>query len=138
MLPLGGKNRKDVAGYDLLSLFVGSEGTLGVVTQATLRLLPLPKHRVLLWASFSRARTPPSAPWRGSTPAAPEPSACEFMERRAAEVSAEWLSLPLPADAEAHLFVEADGFDEAVVARDAERIGEMLARRPAPRTSASR
>ena len=53
VLSLGGKNRKDVAGYDLVSLFVGSEGTLGVVTQATLRLLPLPSHRRLLWASFA-------------------------------------------------------------------------------------
>jgi glycolate oxidase subunit GlcD len=125
VLPLGGKNRKDVAGYDLLSLFVGSEGTLGVVTQATLRLLPLPNHRVLLWASFSREDAALGAVARLYAGGA-EPSACEFMERRAAEVSAEWLSLPLPADAEAYLFVEADGFDEAVVARDAERIGEML------------
>ena len=53
VLALGGKNRKDVAGYDLLSLFVGSEGTLGVVTQATLRLVPLPSHRRLPWASFA-------------------------------------------------------------------------------------
>ena len=125
VLALGGKNRKDVAGYDLLPLFVGSEGTLGVVTQATLRLVPLPSHRRLLWASFPAESMALSAVARlyqsGS-----EPSACEFMERRAAAVSAAWLAMPLPADADAHLFVEADGFEEDTVARDAERFGEIM------------
>jgi len=125
VLALGGKNRKDVAGYDLVSLFVGSEGTLGVVTQATLRLLPSPSHRRLLWASFAEEEK--------ALAAVPllfaegrEPSACEFMERRAAEVSAASLAIQLPADAEGHLFVEADGFDEGTVERDAERFGEIL------------
>ena len=125
VLPLGGKNRKDVAGYDLLSLFVGSEGTLGVVTQATLRLLPLPAERRLLWASFAREEQALAAVatiYAGG----PEPSACEFMERRAAEVSADQLSLALPADADAHLFVEVDGFEATAIAADAERIGQML------------
>ena len=125
VLALGGKNRKDVAGYDLLSLFVGSEGTLGVVTQATLRLMPLPSHRRLLWASFAeeeKALAAVSLLFLSGR----EPSACEFMERRAAEVSAASLSLQLPADANAHLFVEADGFEEDVVERDTERFGEML------------
>ena len=125
VLELGGKNRKDVAGYDLLPLFVGSEGTLGVVTRATLRLIPLPSHRRLLWASFADEALALQAVARlymqGS-----EPSACEFMERRAAEVSAAHLSMVLPADANAHLFVEADGFDEDAVTRDAETFGEIL------------
>ena len=125
VLPLGGKNRKDVAGYDLLSLFVGSEGTLGVVTQATLRLLPLPSERRLLWASFSREDQALAAVARLYA-SGPEPSACEFMERRAAEVSAESLSLALPADADAHLFVEVDGHEANAISSDAERIGQEL------------
>jgi glycolate dehydrogenase FAD-linked subunit len=48
----GGKNIKDVAGYDLTSVFVGSEGTLGLVTEATLRLLPLPPPKLTLIAFF--------------------------------------------------------------------------------------
>lgn len=125
VLDLGGKNRKDVAGYDLVSLFVGSEGTLGVITQATLRLLPLPAHRRLLWASFADEGKALAAVTRLYGRGA-EPSACEFLERRAAEVSAVWLGLALPADADAHLFVEADGFEEDAVASDAERFGEVL------------
>ena len=125
VLDLGGKTRKDVAGYDLLSLFVGSEGTLGVVTRATLRLLPLPTHRRLLWASFRDEASALAAVTRLYV-AGHEPSACEFMERRAAEVSSARLQLALPADADAHLFVEADGFAESEIVRDVEAFGEIL------------
>lgn len=48
----GGKTVKDVAGYDLTSLFVGSEGTLGLITQATLRLMPRPPANLTLIAFF--------------------------------------------------------------------------------------
>ncbi|HEY7370455.1 MAG TPA: FAD-linked oxidase C-terminal domain-containing protein [Thermoanaerobaculia bacterium] len=125
VLALGGKNRKDVAGYDLLSLFVGSEGTLGVITQATLRLIPRPAHRRLLWASFA-AEEAALAAVSLLFGAGPEPSACEFLERAAAEVSSRALDLRLPADADAHLFVEADGFEEDAVEREAERYGAIL------------
>jgi glycolate oxidase len=125
VLELGGKNRKDVAGYDLLPLFVGSEGTLGVVTRATLRLVPLPTHRRLLWASFADEALALQAVARLYAQGS-EPSACEFMERRAAEVSAAHLSMVLPADANAHLFVEADGFSDDSVGADSEKFGGIM------------
>ncbi len=52
----GGKNVKDVAGYDLTSVFVGSEGTLGLITEATLRLLPKPPANLTLLAFFPSIR----------------------------------------------------------------------------------
>jgi glycolate oxidase len=52
----GGKNKKDVAGYDLTGLFVGSEGTLGLITEATLRLQPLPGPKLTLLAFFGSVR----------------------------------------------------------------------------------
>jgi glycolate oxidase len=53
VLRLGGRTVKDVAGYDLKRLFVGSEGTLGVITEATLRLRPLPPVPTTIAATFS-------------------------------------------------------------------------------------
>jgi glycolate oxidase len=52
LLRTGGKTVKDVAGYDLTGLFVGSEGTLGIITQATLRLQPLPPAKLTMLAFF--------------------------------------------------------------------------------------
>src|ERR671914_58020 len=52
----GGKNVKDVAGYDLTGLFVGSEGTLGLITEATLRLLPIPPAKLTMIAFFTTVR----------------------------------------------------------------------------------
>ena len=52
ILRCGGKTLKNATGYQLAQLFVGSEGTLGTVTQITLRLLPLPRYRVTATALF--------------------------------------------------------------------------------------
>lgn len=52
---MGGKNVKDTTGYNLIDLMIGSEGTLGVVTKATLRLVPKPKFTALIYAPYNSA-----------------------------------------------------------------------------------
>jgi len=76
---LGGTTRKDVVGYDLTSLFCGSEGTLGIVTEATLRLLPQPSPAATMAAGFETVAAAGRAVARirgGSTP-----SLLELMDR---------------------------------------------------------
>ena len=122
----GGKMRKDVAGYDLSHLLVGSEGTLAVVTEATLRLVPLPRFRRLVFAPFADL----DAAARAITAlyaARISPSALELMERSALAAAEAHLGRKVPGgDAEASLLVEVDGQDEAAVDADLVRVGEVL------------
>ena len=67
---LGGKQIKNVTGYNLVQLFVGSEGTLGVITEITLRLLPKPPAKKTMLAIFDRLDDRGRWRWRGSWPAA--------------------------------------------------------------------
>lgn len=121
----GGKTRKDVAGYDLTALLVGSEGTLAVVTKAWLRLLPRPLSFATMLAPFGTleeaAACVLSLHERGLVPAA-----CEFIDRPSIEVSSRrrGVSIPFP-EAEARLLVEFDGMGDSEVERDVTLAGEI-------------
>ncbi len=121
----GGKTRKDVAGYDLNGLLVGSEGTLAVVTKAWLRLVPRPAAYGTLVAPFltlqAAAHAVVEITRRGLVPAA-----LEFVDRPAVEVSSarKGVGVPYP-EAEARLLVEFDGGGEAEVERDVQAAGEI-------------
>jgi glycolate oxidase len=97
---------KGVAGYDLVSLFVGSEGTLGVITEATLRLRRVPPARRTLVASF------PSLEATGGAIAnllwASSPALLEILDARTIAAVEDWKRMGLDTDAAAVLLVQSD------------------------------
>ncbi len=122
----GGKLLKNVTGYNLTQLIVGSEGTLAIITKIYFRLLPLPRHRTMLLAPFDSLEAPARAV-PAIMHAGVVPSVLEFMERDAVEITERHLGRSFPnARAAAHLLIELDGNDESVILRDAERAAEIL------------
>lgn len=103
----GGRNVKDVAGYALQHLFVGSQGTLGIVTEATLRLRPTPPPRVTLLAFFPTVASAGAAVVAIAR-AGLTPVTLELMDRRTIAAVDDWQHLGLDREAAAMLMVESD------------------------------
>ncbi|CAN5629705.1 glycolate oxidase subunit GlcD [soil metagenome] len=103
----GGKTVKDVAGYDLTSLFVGSEGTLGVITEATLRLLPQPPAKLTLLCFFPSVVAAGEAV-AGITAAGIVPVTLELMDAFTIAAVEDMSNLGLDREAAAMLMVESD------------------------------
>ncbi|ASB66490.1 (S)-2-hydroxy-acid oxidase [Bacillus velezensis] len=116
----GGKLTKDVAGYDLTRLFVGSEGTLGVVTEATLKLVPKPETKKTLLALYEHIE---AAAESVSAIIAEKiiPATLEFLDQPTLQVIEDYAKIGLPTDAKAVLLIEQDG-DIETVRRDMEKI----------------
>ena len=126
ILRLGGKRVKDVTGYNLVKLMVGSEGTLGILTEVTLKLLPLPKAIVDLLVLFPDVRSAIGAVPKVLTMGGIIPTAIEFMDQLSARTSCEYLNEHLPyQEAGAMLLIEVDGTDEEIVEREYTTIGEL-------------
>ncbi|MDV2582181.1 FAD-binding oxidoreductase [Alkalibacillus haloalkaliphilus] len=109
----GGRTIKNVTGYNLTQLIVGSEGTLGVVTEITLKLVPKPKSRVSLLAVFDDLGDSGRA-ISGVLSAGILPSALEIMDRHCIEAVENYKPSGYPTDAAAILLVELDGHPKAV------------------------
>ncbi len=95
MFKAGGRVVKNVAGYDLCKMLVGSQGTLAVITQLTLKLRPLPESSVILWATFDRLGTIDEILERLSKSAA-RPVALDVLDSNAAVAIAAEAVLDLP------------------------------------------
>jgi glycolate oxidase len=125
VLRTGGRVHKNKTGFDLIGLFVGSEGMLGVVTEITVRLLPLPPARATLSAAFAKmsdaAGTVQEIFASGFLPAA-----VEIVDSFTLEAARKDLGHALVPAGNAHLLVDLDG-QEASVRGEAEAIRSLLA-----------
>lgn len=120
----GGKLLKNVTGYNLTQLMVGSEGTLGVVTRATLKLIPKPRMQKTILAPFPSPVAAATAVTK-IFQAQIIPCACEYMERAAVQAAERRKGEKFPhSDAEALLLVEVDGNHEDVLDAELEKIAE--------------
>ncbi|HEV2209144.1 MAG TPA: FAD-linked oxidase C-terminal domain-containing protein [Verrucomicrobiae bacterium] len=123
VLWMGNKCVKDVAGYSLKDLFIGSEGTLGVITKVLLKLIPAPAAKKSLLATFARMDEAAQAV-SAIIAARIIPCTLEFLDRTTIRCVEEFAKVGLPLDCEALLLMETDGHP-AAVAEEAARMGEI-------------
>jgi glycolate oxidase len=124
ILKTGGKAIKNVTGYNLTQLLVGSEGTLGVITELILKLIPLPKVARTAKAVFPKL-TDASRGVNEILNAGITPATIELMDETAIASIEEAMGLGLPLDVEAMLIIEVDGMDEVSVIKEVEMIAEI-------------
>jgi len=111
---LGGKLRKRASGYRLLQLFVGSEGTLGIITEVIVKLVPLPRCRATAMVGFATVEEAGEAVSR-SLAAGHFPTAIEILDRGSLELVRDKLPPGFEPNLQAVLIVEQDGNDEEFV-----------------------
>ncbi|MEA3187131.1 MAG: glycolate oxidase [Chthoniobacter sp.] len=108
VLRTGGRTHKNKTGFDLIGMFVGSEGLLGVVTEATLRLLPLPPARASISASFRTFREAAGAV-QETFRAGFLPAALEIADAFTLQSAREFLGKAIVPAGEGHLLIDLDG-----------------------------
>jgi glycolate oxidase len=124
----GANTLKNTTGYNLTQLMVGSEGTLGIITKAVLKLIPLPKYNNLLLVPFSSAEKAcesVSAIFKAGV----TPSGLEFMERDALIWTANFIndnSIVIGDHVQAHLLIEVDGNHQDVLMQNCETIMNVV------------
>jgi glycolate oxidase len=125
VMELGGKLVKDVAGYNLVQLMVGSEGTLGIVTKIILRLLPLPPARLDMLAPFDDFQAAADAV-AAIIARNIIPTTLEFMEKETVLACERLLGKEVPFhDAAAHLLIQLTGQRQEDLEQELDVVGEL-------------
>ncbi|WP_078382118.1 glycolate oxidase subunit GlcD [Sutcliffiella halmapala] len=119
----GGKLAKDVAGYDLTRLFVGSEGTLCIITEATLKLIPMPETKKTMLALYQDMEAAANTVSKIISNQI-IPTTLEFLDQPTLEVVEDFAKIGLPTDVKAVLLIEQDGPIE-LVERDMEKMTQI-------------
>jgi len=113
IMTCGGKTVKNVSGYDMVKLFVGSEGTLGIITKIISKLIPAPEARKTATATFTSIDDAAQTV-SGIIKSKVIPATLEIMDNVTIKTVENFLHLGLPIDAEAILVIEVDGIPEVV------------------------
>jgi len=124
----GANTLKYSTGYNLTQLMVGSEGTLGIITKIVFKLIPLPKHDLLMLVPFTSAELACKAVGEVFR-AGITPSAMEFMERDAIDWSIKYsgeVNFTIKAEWQALLLIEVDGNNLDVLMSDCEAISQVM------------
>lgn len=126
IITLGGKRLKDVVGYDLIKLMVGSEGTLGIFTKITIRLMPLPREKANLLVLFKNEDDALTIVPEIMAGTRIIPTSLEFMDRLSVHSSCRYLNEHLPyEEAGAMLLIELDGNSKIQIEEEYEAIGDL-------------
>lgn len=124
LLSTGGKSVKDVAGYAFKDLLVGSEGTLGIITEITVKLIPPPQDKRTFLAYFDDIRVAGTAVSK-IIAAKIIPSTMEIMDKATINCVEDYVKIGLPREMAALLLIEVDGHP-AMVAEEAEGVERIL------------
>jgi len=120
---LGGRTLKNVVGYDLMHIFISSEGTLGIISKAELKLNPLPKAKKTIMAVYADVAVAGESVYRVLENGV-IPDKIEFLDNWVINRIEEMMPMGLPKDADAVLLFECDGIPEAVE-KEVEQIVEI-------------
>jgi glycolate oxidase len=127
IVQFGGKRVKDVTGYNMVQLLVGSEGTLGIYTKIIIKLLPLPTAKIDLLALFPDVQTAINAVPLIMTQARLIPTGIEFMDRQSISTTHDYLGEKMPyPETNAALLIELDGSNPEQLRDEAMEVSEIL------------
>ncbi|MGF7184817.1 glycolate oxidase [Desulfitispora alkaliphila] len=120
----GGKTVKNVTAYDMVKLFVGSEGTLGIITKIVAKLIPAPEDKKSMLATFDKLEDAGNAVV-DIVANKVTPATLEIMDNATIKTVENYAKVGLPTDADAILLIEVDGISE-VVAKDANVVVDLV------------